>query len=364
MHRCESRRDPLAEGSRNGSPQRVAAAADPGGLAQAKCLMDRERHEGQTAGPTQFQVLATQGVPTFLLLEGATDGGSRTRPDTDGERLGALAEDIEGRLPPLERRPWPGGVAVTLATLAEEHFFPQAAPAAGVRASRAELYRAFAEGRYVRAVNFHATPRRLAGRVEEQLSRLADEFVPVSWDDLARLVQGDGWPHERPGVMLNFFDGFRDNFEVVVPILDRLGLIGWFFVVSGWVETPPKDQRSFAGRHIIDLPYDERDLPADGRLAFSSGEIRALVERGHVVASHTRTHSTASPEFAPDLSPDALGREVAGSRRELERHTGAPVRALAWREGTPLRVSARADEALQSAGYDLLFANHAIQWIL
>ena len=83
-----------------------------------------------------------------------------------------------------------------------------------------------------------------------------------------------------------------------------------------------------------------------------------------MVASHTRTHSTASPEFAPDLSPDALGRETAGSRRELERHTGAPVRALAWREGTPLKVSALADEALQSAGYDLLFANHAIQWLL
>lgn len=318
--------------------------------------------EAGAAGPTKFQVLATKGVPTFLLLEGTSAGELRTaRRDAEGERLGALAMSIEGRLPPPEDRPWPGGFAVTLGELADGDFFPRRVDPAGPSAPDHALYRALAGGRYVRAVNFHATPERIAGLLEEQLSRLAESFAPVSYGDLARLVETGEWRHDRPGAILNFFDGFRDNFEVVAPILDRLGMVGWFFVVSGWITTPPEDQRSFARRHTIDLPYRGDDLPADGRLALSPEELRDLAARGHVVASHTRTHVSASPGAAPGPAPAALEREAATSKRDLERIVGLPVGALAWLEGTALGVNAGADEALARAGYGLLFANHAVQ---
>ncbi len=169
------------------------------------------------------------------------------------------------------------------------------------------------------------------------------------------------WAHDRPGVVVNLFDGSRDNFEVAAPILERVGLIGWFFVVSGWVSTPAERQHLFAERHHVHLPPDRRDRPADGRLALTPGEIRALAEGGHVVASHTHGHATASPEFGADLTPGALEREVSGSRRELERFSGGEVWALAWCEGTSFGADARADEALRNAGYELVFANHAVQ---
>ena len=318
--------------------------------------------EGGAAGPTKFQVLATKGVPTFLLLEGAP--GSKvgaTRGDAEGERLGALAMGVEERLPPPEDRPWPGGFAVTLGELAAEDFFPRALDPAGPAAPDHALYRALAGGRYVRAVNFHATPERLAGQLEEQLSRLAAAFAPVSYEDLVRLVETGEWRHDRPGVILNFFDGFRDNFGVVAPILDRLGMVGWFFVVSGWITTPPQDQRFFARRHTIDLPYHEEDLPADGRLALSPDELRDLSERGHVIASHTRTHVSASPGAVSGLSPAALEREAAASKHDLEDIVGRPVGSLAWLEGAALGANAAADEAVARAGYGLLFANHAVQ---
>jgi peptidoglycan/xylan/chitin deacetylase (PgdA/CDA1 family) len=326
--------------------------------------LDKERREGLGAGgEPRWQRLARRGVPTFLLLEGvggnATSG--RERPNAEGEALGTLAEEIDRSLPSIGR-PWPGGDALTLEKLAVRAFFPTDAPLKRYEGSDGRLFRAFADGRYVRAVNFHATPRRLTGRTEEQLSRLAEVFAPVSFEDLRGLVRGE-WPHERPGVIVSFFDGSRDNFEVAAPILERVGLIGWFFVVSGWVSTPPGDQCSFATRHHIQLPPDDLGRHTDGRLALSAAEIGALAERGHVVASHTHRHTTASPEFAPDLSPDALGWEVAGSMRELERLSGREVRALAWREGTSLGVDARADEALRNAGYELLFANHVVQQI-
>jgi len=325
--------------------------------------LHEEKHKGLGAGAEpRWQKLARRGVPTFLLLKGADENAApRSHPKAEGEALGALAEEIDRGLPSIGR-PWPGGVALTLESLAARRFLPASAPPRRYDGPTGGLFRAFAEGRYVRAINFHTTPRRLAGRLEEQLTQLGERFAPVSFEGLRGLVRGE-WPHDRPGLIVNFFDVSRDNFEVAVPILERVGLIGWFFVVSGWVSTPPEDQCSFAARHHIQLPPDGLGRPADGRLALSADELGALAERGHVVASHTHHHTTASPEFAPDMSPAALDREVAGSRRVLERLSGRDVRVLAWREGTSLGADARADEALRSSGYEFLFTNHAVQQI-
>ena len=312
-------------------------------------------------GEDLFRRLAVRGVPTFLLVEGAT--GGKPRAGGEGERLGAWAEAFYRDLPAAELLRWPGGVARALSALAEEHF-SVARDSAGGQPASGEIRRAFAEGRYVRAVNFHTTPPRLAPVYEEQLARLAERFVPVTPGDLRRLATTGEWPHARPGVLLNFFDGHRHSYEVAAPILDRLGLVGWFFLVTDWISTPPEDQRAFADGHLIHLPHEGGDVPADGRLALSPDEARDLARRGHVIASHTRSHTTASPEFEPDLSPEALDRELAGSKRVLESLAGGPVCALAWREGTPLGADARADAALAAAGYELVFANHAIQRVL
>ena len=330
--------------------------------------MDEERRARSIAdimrvpGREKLRVLAEKGAPTFLLLDGAATGVP-SRTDAEGAALGALAEDLYRGLSRAERDAWPGGVALALQMLADRSFFRTTAPPAGARYGGDRVFRALAEGRYVRAVNFHATPRRVAGAFEEQMSRLAESFAPVSYDDLIGLVARGDWPHDRPGVVLNFFDGFRDNHEVAAPILDRHGLIGWFFLISGWISSRPKDQRAFADTHLMNLPYDENELSKGDRLALSPEEIEDLARRGHVIASHTQSHTTASPGFDPDLSSGALAREVAGSRRTLEEFAGSPVRALAWREGTPLGTDRRADGALSNAGYELLFANHAVQQV-
>ena len=316
-------------------------------------------------GPGKWQALADKGAPTFLLLDGAAPGipASPAQPDAEGAALAAVAGEVYQGLSRAERDAWPGGVALALQMLADRSFFPLSDPPAGDRYGGEGVFRALAEGRYVRAVNFHATPRRVAGGFEEQMSRLAENFAPVSHEDLMGLVARGEWPHDRPGVVINFFDGFRDNYEVAAPVLDRLGMIGWFFLISGWISSRPKDQRAFADTHLMNLPYDDHDLPEDGRLALSPDEIEDLARRGHVVASHTHDHTTASPAFDPDLSPEALAREVAGSKGILENFAGGPARALAWREGTPLGADRRADAALAAAGYGLLFANHAVQHI-
>ena len=319
----------------------------------------------RTPGDEKWRILATRGAATFLML----DGGPANSPDrplgyeggdaAPAAALAAAAGDIYGGLLPADRDAWPGGVALALQMLAEQSFFPPVGPPAEHRKADEglpETFRALAEGRYVRVVNFHATPRSMSGDLERQLSRLAENFAPVSQDDLFGLVVRGEWPHDRPGVILSFFDGYRDNYDVAAPMLDRLGLTGWFFLVSGWVSARPGDQRAFAADNDIALsPYE--DLPADHRLALSPGEVRDLADRGHVIASHTRTHL----EDVADLDRETLYREAAGSREDLEKISGARVRAIAWYAGVALGDDDRVAAATRHAGYDLLFANHAVQ---
>ena len=310
-------------------------------------------------GREKWRALAARGAETYLLLDDANAEEPRPTagPDAEGAALAAAAEGIHQGLSSAEREAWPGGVAWSLQRLADRSFFPPIPPLAGPPRGEEGAFRALAEGRYVRVVNFHATPRWMAGDLEARLARLAESFAPVSDEDLKGFLGRGEWPHDRPGVIVSFFDGFHDNYEVAAPLLDRLGLIGRFFLVSGWISSPPERQRAFADAHRIDLPYREEALPEDGRLALSAAEVKDLADRGHVIASHTRTHSSS----LQDPTPRTLAHEAAGSRTELEEISGGKVSSLAWYAGMALGDDERIAAATRDAGYDLLFANHAVQ---
>ena len=308
-------------------------------------------------GREKWRALAARGAETYLLLDDANAEEPRRTADAGDAALAAAAEGIHQGLSSAEREAWPGGVAWSLQRLADQAFFPPIPPFAGPPRGGEGAFRALAEGRYVRVVNFHATPRWMAGALGTRLARLAESFAPVSDEDLKDFLGRGEWRRDRPGVIVSFFDGFRDNYEVAAPLLDRFGLIGRFFLVSGWISSPPERQRAFADAHSIDLPYKEEELPEDRRLALSAAEVRDLANRGHVIASHTRTHASS----LQDPTPRTLAHEAAGSRTELEEISGGKVSSLAWYAGMALGDDGRISAATRDAGYDLLFANHAVQ---
>src|SRR4028119_1630010 len=128
-------------------------------------------------------------------------------------------------------------------------------PGAHSRAPRRPLA-GRAAGRVLRVVNFHATPRYRAEEYRRQIAAYARLFEPITFQKFDSAFDGT-WPHVRPGLMPVLFEGFRDNVDVMLPILEEHGFKGWFFVPSAFPAVTPDVQRSYAKAHRLHLPSRE-----------------------------------------------------------------------------------------------------------
>lgn len=222
------------------------------------------------------------------------------------------------------------------------------------RTSFASMLAAIGRGGMVRVVNFHNTPKRFVGRFEAQLAHLASTHASVAEADLDAWLDGGAWPHDRPGLIPIFYEGYKNNYDIGAPLVERYGFRGWFFVPSAFPDVPVPDQRAFADAHHIGVDPDDGD-----RVAMNWDEIRDLEARGHVIASHTRTHSPLVP-----ASPDeAYLNEIVRAQEDFERELGHRTRAFAWLYGSEYGADARADGYVRKARYDFLFSNFKIQRI-
>jgi peptidoglycan/xylan/chitin deacetylase (PgdA/CDA1 family) len=155
-----------------------------------------------------------------------------------------------------------------------------------------------------------------------QIERLTSwGYETVTFGELARKAKAgtaDGF------VALTFDDGYVDNLDVLVPILNEYSATATVFVVSSW----------FGKDHPV-TPW-ERILTSD--------EVRELHRSGIEIGSHTRTH----PDLTSITYEEALA-EWAESKVELEGAIGAPVAVAAYPFGS---ADPDAVHACREAGYE------------
>ncbi len=208
---------------------------------------------------------------------------------------------------------------------------------------------------------------------EEQMELLAREFHPIPLDQVRRFVLGHSNLPQR-SVVISFDDGYADNYDIALPILDRLGIPSVFYVTVDCVErrtmpwpsrlrysfrrtkkkswTDPEGKRwsmekadsreqafltacdrvcQLAGtalENCLTTLEEELDakLPNDsGQLMITWEQIRNLARRGHIVGSHTMTH----PNMAYLRNEDAT-REFADSKKRIEMQMNAPIEHFAY----------------------------------
>lgn len=151
-----------------------------------------------------------------------------------------------------------------------------------------------------------------------QLDHLAAEgFATVSLADFLRWHQGGGPLPPKP-IVVSFDDGHRSNAELALPALAERGQRATFFITAGRVG-------GGCGMRIAECGFQPpiRDPKSEIRNEeqwMTWGQLRALLDAGMEIGSHTLTHPCPS-----ELTPDALRRELAESRRVLADGLGAAV---------------------------------------
>jgi len=218
----------------------------------------------------------------------------------------------------------------------------------------AQIVAGHAGGRTMRVVNFHATPRYRQAEFRRQIEAYARLFAPITRDNFDSAFDGT-WKDAKPGLMPVLFEGYRDNLDVMLPILEEFGFVGWLFVPSFFLGVPEQQQRDYAASHVLHLA--KKDEYVGQRIALTWGEARAISGRGHVFACHSRNHV----ELRPDTPDAVLEEEIAVSKQEMERELGTSVDVYCWLRGAEIGINPRADALLRKAGYRYLFSNFKIQ---
>ena len=206
----------------------------------------------------------------------------------------------------------------------------------------------------IRVVNWHNTPRSNAAELERQIAQYSQAFTSVNEAELRGYIQTGRWSKSKPGMIPVLYEGYRNGYDVMAPLLEKYGFIGWYFIITEFIKDEVPDQVTYAKGHHIGM--QTREYP-DGRYALNWAEIRELSKK-HVIASHARNHAELST-----LTEDVRRAEIFGSQDDFRKNLGRPVLAFSSLRGPAQNEHPEVDTAklVVEAGYEFVFANYRIQ---
>ncbi|MCE5387091.1 MAG: polysaccharide deacetylase family protein [Acidithiobacillus sp.] len=174
----------------------------------------------------------------------------------------------------------------------------------------------------VRLRSLYLPPRRFAAQM--RLLSLGG-YRALSLRDALPYLQGK---QEDKVVVLTFDDGYQDNVEEALPILERHGFTATCFVVSGAL-----------GGHNH---WDAEQL-GTRKAVMDRNALQAWVAAGMEVGAHTRAH----PRL-PQLPYPAAEAEIRGSKEDLENLLGQEVCTFAYPYGA---MDIRERDLVQQSGF-------------
>ncbi len=155
-------------------------------------------------------------------------------------------------------------------------------------------------------------------RFAEHLRFLREQgYTPISLADLAAALEvGQALP-ERP-IVLTFDDGYRDNYEQALPILQQFGMRATFFLLTSALDENNPQYMTWE-------------------------QAMALDAAGMELGAHGYTHADLR-----DRSVEFLVWQMLGSKEAIESRTGKPAQFFCYPAG---EYDERAVAVLKSARY-------------
>ena len=140
-------------------------------------------------------------------------------------------------------------------------------------------------------------------------------YAGVTMEQVHRAWSGGPGLPPKP-VVVSFDDGYLSHYESAMPILREAGWPGVLNLKTGNID------------------------PKGG---IAPWQVKALVAAGWEIGAHTVTHADVTT-----LDAAGLDREIAGSKKELERQFGVEVNTFCYPAG---KYDAEAEQAVKRAGF-------------
>lgn len=178
-------------------------------------------------------------------------------------------------------------------------------------------------------LNMHSTPAGYINEFRNIMEFLSKYFSLESASYIEEHYAFSAINRKQPAVVFTFDDGLRNNLHAA-SLLEEFGIKGLFFVVPDFFQSPEELQEQYYRnniRRIINPHYDRN--PEDLR-AMRLNELMELKSRGHIIGSHSMSHTlnTSDDEFK-------LKKEIIGSKelldeslRQQTKHFCAPFNSL------------------------------------
>jgi peptidoglycan/xylan/chitin deacetylase (PgdA/CDA1 family) len=209
---------------------------------------------------------------------------------------------------------------------------------------------------------------------EQQLDHLLEHYTPIDLDRILHALGGGELPPRS--VLITFDDGHRSWVDHAAPAMQRRGIPGVVFVVTGvlgsevpywWEEMTALRANGAADiiSHLKRIPDAERlaILEAARRLAaeqpttnaqLAPDDLKLLEAAGLEVGNHTVTHP-----LLDQCEPTKIAREIGEAKEVLEGIVGHPVRSFAYPNGNSC---AEARRQVAGVGHVVAFLfDHASQ---
>ncbi len=236
-----------------------------------------------------------------------------------------------------------------------------------------------------------------------QLAHVRRHFDLPGLEAVTRRVE-DNFDFRRPTALVTFDDGYRDNYEIALPILKEMGVPAVFFICPRFTTNSPLpfwDRITYvfkttrAGALALEYPFpfrvslreptpaaaatrflvalgshrpgfdeerlfahlEERagvEVPVETlrqRLFMSWDEVRGLAAAGMSIGSHSLTHPILS--YLPEAE---LRHEMVESKKVLERELACPIQTIAYPFGSPHAYNDLTRRLAEEAGYRLGFS--------
>ncbi len=155
--------------------------------------------------------------------------------------------------------------------------------------------------------------------------------------------------NSKTKILLSFDDGFKSNRILAENILATLGIRGLFFITEDFIG----ERKSTAFMNRTFYPNSPRKLLSQEETTpMSWDDLRWLVDNGHMIGAHTRSH----PALSSIKNIEKLSSEIITSANRLENLLNTKINCFAFPFGTIESI----DEdslALAKTRFDYVFSN-------